>query len=342
MARRPTIHDIAREAGVSVATVNRVLAGASNVREETGRMVARAAQRIGYHATNLIEKRLLPNLPRLRIGVLLPRHQQDFTRTLVGSLRAAAEAMTDAACEIDVVFGDSPAPGDVATIVRGFRGRVDAVAALAVNHPDITTAVTDLRASGVETFALLSDFAQGERLAYVGMNNLKIGRGAAKMLATAARKRGNIAIFVGGHRWHSHDLREAGFRGYFREHVPPFRVLDTLVNLETRQLTYEATLDLLERQPDVVGIYVAGGGTDGAIAALREVRSAGEVALVVNEATAATRLALAEGYLNLVIASPLREVSGRLVDQIAAAVAGNAVQGQNFLPPVLQLPEFDL
>ncbi len=42
-------------------------------------------------------------------------------------------------------------------------------------------------------------------------------------------------------------MREAGFRSYFREFAPQFHILDTLVNLETRQLTYEATLDLLAR-----------------------------------------------------------------------------------------------
>ncbi|MBV6637321.1 MAG: LacI family DNA-binding transcriptional regulator, partial [Mameliella sp.] len=35
MAKRPTITDLAREAGVSVATVDRVLNGRAKVREET-------------------------------------------------------------------------------------------------------------------------------------------------------------------------------------------------------------------------------------------------------------------------------------------------------------------
>ena len=37
MARRPTIEDVAREAGVSVATVDRVLNNRARVREETRR-----------------------------------------------------------------------------------------------------------------------------------------------------------------------------------------------------------------------------------------------------------------------------------------------------------------
>ncbi len=45
MSKRPTIKDVAREAGLSVATVNRVIAGAGNVREDTGRAVAEAAHK---------------------------------------------------------------------------------------------------------------------------------------------------------------------------------------------------------------------------------------------------------------------------------------------------------
>ncbi len=342
MARRPTIPDIASEAGVSIATVNRVLAGAATVREETGRRVAQAAQRIGYHATNLIEQRLMSTAPPLRLGLLLQREGQDFGLPLAEAVRTAARAREGTPCEVLVEIASSAAPAETAAQLIRFRGRVDVVAAMAVNHPAITGAVVTLRAAGIETFALLSDFAQGERAAYLGLNNLKTGRGAARMLAVAARRRGKIAIFVGGHRWHGHDLREAGFRGYFREHVPPFQVLDTLVNLETRALTYEATLDLLERHEDVVGIYVAGGGTEGAIAALREIRGAGEVALVVGEMTAAARLAMTEGHVTMIVAPPLEALAARLVALAAEAVAGGQAPGQVFLAPDLHLPEFDL
>ncbi len=42
-----------------------------------------------------------------------------------------------------------------------------------------------------------------------------------------------MAIFVGSHRFHGHELREIGLRSYFRENAPDFTVMETLVNLET-------------------------------------------------------------------------------------------------------------
>ena len=341
LARRPTIQNIAEEAGVSVATVDRVLNGRLKVREETARKVSDAAHRIGYHATNLIEQRLRADLPELRIGFVLQKEKQAFYQTLATEIEHAVRTAPGIRGRALIEFATSQTPSEVARLMLAMQGRVDAVAATAVNHHQITEAVLGLKDSGTPTFALFNDFAQGERLNYIGLNNLKVGRIAAWMLATAARKPGKIAIFVGGHRWHGHELRETGFRSFFREARPQFQVLDTLVNLETRQLTYEATLDLLARHPDVVGLYLAGGGMEGAIQALREARQPGQVTLVVNELTPESRSALSDGYLTMVIGTPLRQMCTDLVGLIKATVLGpeSSVPSQHFLDPVIYVPE---
>lgn len=341
MARRPTIQDIASEAGVSVATVDRVLNGRLRVRDETARRVGEAARRIGYHASNLIEQRLRAGMPELRLGFVLQKEKQDFYRTFAAEIERAVAAAPDVRARATIVYSPSQIPAEAAGMLAGLAGRVDAAAAVAVNHPQVAEAVMSLKDAGVPTFALLNDFAQGERLSYLGLNNLRVGRIAAWMLATAAHGPGKICLFVGGHRWHGHELRETGFRSHFRECAPSFQVLDTLVNLETRQLTYEATLDLLERHPDVAGMYLAGGGMEGAIQALREARRPGEVALVVNELTPESRAALSDRYVTMVIRTPLERLCQIAAAQMAAAVLDDAekVPGQIFLDPAIYVPE---
>jgi len=341
MARRPTIADLAQAAGVSVATVDRILNGREKVRGETAARVHEAARRIGYRGLALIEERLQPDLPKVRLGFLLQKEKQAFYRSFAREIGLAAGAVSGRKIVPVIEFASSQSPNDVAEMLRGMVGRVEAVAATAVNHHAVTQAVTDLRDAGIPTFALLSDFAQGVRESYVGMNNLKIGRIAAWMIATAAKSPGRVGLFVGGHRWHGHELRETGFRAFFRESAPQFEVLDTLVNLETRQLTYEATLDLLARQPHLRGIYVAGGGMEGAIAAVREVRAPGELALVVNELTPESALALSDGYVTMVDATPLPTLCRDLIGMMArgAATGPGTVPGQHFVQPDLYLPE---
>lgn len=341
MARRPTIVDVAKEAGVSPATVDRVLNDRERVREDTARRVYEAAARIGYHAAPLIAQRLLPEVPEMRFGFVLHKERQAFYQSLSGEIEAAVRGAQAIRGRAVIEFSASQAPSEFAALIRGMRGRVDAVAASAVTHPEVTDAVSELREAGVPCFALLNDFAQGIRQNYLGLNNMKVGRIAASMIALAAPRPGKVGVFVGGYRWHGHELRETGFRSYFREYAPQFSVLDTLVNLETRQLTYEATLDLLERHPDLRGVYCAGGGMEGAIAALREVRQPGDVSLVVNEITPESRAALIDRYVTMVIATPISVMCRDLVAMMSEAVRNGItdVVGQHFLRPELILPE---
>ncbi|KAF0175032.1 MAG: LacI family transcriptional regulator [Rhodobacteraceae bacterium] len=341
MTRRPTIHDVAREAGVSTATVDRVLNAREKVREDTARRVYEAARLVGYHATPLIGQRVQMDLPRLRLGVVLHKEKQAFYQTFKTEIERAVAQATGLRASAIIEFAPSQTPADFAALMDGLATRVDAVAATAVTHPEVTEAVLRLNAKGIPCFALLNDFAQGVRQNYLGLNNMKIGRIAAHLIAISSHQAGKIAVFVGGYRWHGHELRETGFRSYFREYAPQFTVLDTLVNLETRQLTYEATLDLLNRHPDLRGIYCAGGGMEGAIAALREVRQPGEVTLVVNELTPESRAALISRYVGMAIATPLGKLCADLVTVAAEAVRDGItpLQGQHFLQPDLYLPE---
>ncbi len=341
MARRPTIHDVAREAGLSPATVDRVLNAREKVRADTAQRVYDAARKIGYHAAPLIGLRVQAELPRLRLGLVLHKERQAFYQNFRAEMERAVAAATGVRASVVMAFSASQSPSEFASLMEGMAGRVDAVAATAVSHPEVTDAVMRLNARGVACYSLLNDFAQGIRQSYLGLNNIKVGRIAAHMIAQTRHHPGKIAVFVGGYRWQGHELRETGFRSYFREYAPQFTVLDTLINLETRQLTYEATLDLLGRHPDLRGIYCAGGGMEGAIAALQELRKPAEVALVVNELTPESRSALISRHVTMVIGTPLSRLCADLVTLATDAIVNGfpPVAGQHFLQPDLFLPE---
>ncbi|MEM9851508.1 MAG: LacI family DNA-binding transcriptional regulator [Pseudomonadota bacterium] len=341
MARRPTITDLARAAGVSTATVDRVLNGRGMVRADTAEKVLRAAEDIGFHAAQLIGQRLAPAKPRLRVGFLLQKSRQAFWQDFAQAADAAARRLSAFDARAEVTFLPSQSPDDAARAIDALAGRVEAIAGTLVSHDRVTAAVDRAQSTGQPCFALLNDFAQGVRHSYIGMNNLKVGRVAAHMVQTCLARPGKVAVFVGGSRWHGHALRETGFRSYFREMAPDVQVLDTLINLETRQLTYEATLDLLARHPDLAGLYVAGGGMEGALAALREIRAPGDVALVVNELTPESRAALVDGYAAMAIATPLDAVCDHVFDFTGQMVSdqGAAIRSQHFLRPGLILPE---
>lgn len=338
---RPTIADIAQEAGVGVATVDRVLNGRAKVREETARKVHEAAQRIGYHGANAIRQRIYADLPVIRIGVILQKERHAFYQAFAREFEEQVATHSGHRLHLTLKFAKSTLPGEVADLLASMAGKVEAVAATGLDHHVVTDAVGDLRARGIPTFSMLSDFAQGVRESYIGTNNLKAGRTVGWLISNIAHRPGKVAVFIGGHRFHGHELRETGFRSFFREYAPQFELLSPQANLETRQLTYEATHELMERHRDLVGIYCAGGGMEGAISAVRE-RAAGErPVLVVNELTPESRQGLLDRTVTVVMQTPLRELCKELVGMMVHAVEHGMAEtpGQRFLTPMVLTPE---
>ena len=80
--RRPTIEDLAAAAGVSVATVDRVLNKRHPVREDTARRVVDAAERIGFYARGLLQQRLSERIPFRIFAFLLQKHNDPFYQQL--------------------------------------------------------------------------------------------------------------------------------------------------------------------------------------------------------------------------------------------------------------------
>jgi len=341
MSRRPTITDLARAAGVSVATVDRVLNARHPVREETTRRVYDAATAIGYHAAGLIKQRLLQDLPHYRLGFILQRPGQAFYQSFAREIEGAVGSAQSFRGTAQVEFVQSQIPTEISGKLRDMAGRVRAIAMVSVDHPSISTAVAELKEKGVPVFSLLSDFATGVRAGYIGLNNRKAGRTAAWIIAKTAKRPGKVAVFVGSHRFLGQESREIGFRSYFRELAPEFELIDTMVNLEEGQLAHEATLDLLQRHPDLVGFYVAGGGMEGAISALREEKIVDRLVTVCNELTPESRAALADNIMTMVIGTPLERLSRELVGQMANAIERGSPEavGQTFLPFDIFTPE---
>ena len=333
--KRPGMTDLAKAAGLSVATIDRALNGRESVRPETLARINAAALAIGHPGL----RRPDAPWPEVRFGVVLHKQGQDFYKAFADELHRAVAGAQGVRGRLVLEFSTSQGPSEMAGHLRAMAGRCDVIAATAVNHPEVTAAVEALRDRGMKVFSLLSEFALDARAGYLGLNNLKVGRIAGWMMGLTAKAPGKLAIFVGGHRWHGHELREMGFHAYLREHAPGLSVLDTLVNLETRQLTYEATLGLIDRHPTLRGVYVAGGGMEGAIAAVREAGAGGRVALIVSALTPDSRAGLAEGLVTMAIDTPLEKLCRDLVRVMAQAVAGQgAGQGPDAAPHFL-LPD---
>ncbi|WP_029076274.1 LacI family DNA-binding transcriptional regulator [Kaistia adipata] len=324
---RPTIRDLAAAAKVGVATVDRVLNQRAPVRRETAERVLAAAEAIGYHGTGLLKRRLEETAVPKTFGFLLQRRADAFYQEMAAALAGATRAVKAVRGRPVVEFVEDISAATVADKLLALGARVDALAVVAADHPKVTEAVETLRARGVGVLTLLSELS-APSIGHVGIEHRKAGRTAAWAIARLAKRPGSVGIFVGSHRYVGHELSEMSFRAYFREHAPEFRLLEPLANLEDPHLAHEGTLELLKRNPDLVGIYVAGGGMAGLVSALREADPDRRVIAVCNELVPETRAALVDGVVDAVISTPVVALAEQAVAIMTRAVTPAAGEGE--------------
>ena len=337
MVSRPTINDLAKKAGVSVATVDRVLNRRLPVREDTALRVVEAAEAIGYHATGLLKLRLTET-PKRKFGFLLQKPDA-FYQTLGKELVAATKAARTVEGKPVLEFIEDVVPSIVAERLLKFARNVDAVAVVAMDHPLVNEAVEEIIASGKPVFTLLSNIASPSCCGHFGADSRKCGRIAGWTISRLSRRPGKIGILVGSHRYLNQELSEISFRTFMREHAPQFQLLEPIVNLDDDDIAYEAITKLVENTSDLVAIYVSGGGQEGLIKALRERQSGDRLIAVCNELTPATRAALHDGVIDLTLGTPFTSLARRLVEVMAKATTGAEMP---HLPPLMLPPEIHM
>lgn len=318
--RRPTLNDIAKTAGVGVATVDRVLNKRAPVNRETAKLVYAAAETLGYHAAGLILKRIEETVETRTLGFLIQRRTEHFYGGLGTELINATKASKLIAGRAFVDYLEDIAPQVIAERMVAMSKRVDAIAVVTADHPLISEAVAQLSQAGTPVITLLQDITAPQRAGFVGIDHRKAGRTAAWGISRLAKNPGKVGIFVGSHRYLGQESAEMSFRSYFRELAPGFQLLEPVSTFEKSQFAYEGMVDLYKRHPDLVGIYVAGGGMEGVIEALRETGRAGEIVAICNELIPETRVALIDGTLDFVIATPVLQLAERAVEAMAKAI----------------------
>jgi LacI family transcriptional regulator len=340
MVKRPTITHVARAAGVSVATVDRVLNRRLPVREDTAQRVVEAAESIGYHAARLLKRRLT-EVPRRTLGFLLQKRQDSFYQSFAAELTRATKAHQGIEGRSIVEFVDELVPARIAERVADLSSKADVIAIVAVDHPTVNEAVERAVEAGTKVFTLLSDITTPKRSCYLAVDSRKAGRTAAWAISRLARKPGKVGILLGSHRYLSQDISEISFRSYMREHAPDFQLLEPIIVLDDERIAYEAVCDMLASNPDLAGIYDAGGGQEGLIRALRDEGAGHGVIAVCNELVAATRSALVDGVIDLALRTPIEVMSANAVRLMAESVStgGSDLPAQMLFPAEIHVSE---
>ena len=319
---RPTVHDIARIAGVSLSTVDRVLNAREGVRRATQVRVTQAMQQLGYErnvaAANLARRR------QYRLLFVLPAGGNSFMRGLEREIAARAEAWEFTTISVMTVppFDDAALAGALQDIDPA---QTDGVAVVATDSAAVRAALAALRDRGVAVVTLVSDLPSSRRQHFVGIDNVQAGRTAASLLGRFCRGRtGSIVMVAGSMLVRDHAERRLGFEQVLCQEYLEQTILPPLEGFDDQEIVAARLSELLARTSDVVGIYSLGAGTRGVARAMAQTRSDAP-SVIVHELTPHSRQALLDGTFDAVIhQDPVREISAA-VGLLQSLIGGEAI-----------------
>ena len=319
MVNRPTIPDLAKAAGVSVSTVNRVLNQPESVRQGTRERVMNAAEKIRFYGLGTIQHAVRAGFETHKIGILLHQKSRRFYRNLGEALETETRRYNGDRIELTLDYLEDLSPERIAERLIALGNQCESIGLVAAQHPVVADAIDTVISKGVPVAALIGPLSAQGNVSFVGLDNWKVGRTAAWAFHNIVKEPGTIGILVGNHRYRNQEMNESGFRSYFREHNPAFQLLEPLATYESAAAARELVEGLLNEHPDLCGLFVSGGGITGALAALRNTPKRQDFVTVGYDLFDETRAALIDGTLTMVISHPMETFARETISTLVRA-----------------------
>ncbi|PQE00023.1 LacI family transcriptional regulator [Mycobacterium sp. EPG1] len=297
MPHRYKVREIAQQAGLSEATVDRVLHQRPGVREST---VAEVNQAIADLDKQRAQLRL--NGRRYLIDVVMqtPRRFSDAFRAAVeAELPAFAPAMVRARFHL-WESGTTAQMVDTLARLRGSHG----VVLKAQDEPEVAEAIDRLVDSGVPVVTYTTDVPASARCGYVGIDNHGAGVTAAYLVAQwLGENSSGVLITLSRTVFRGEGEREVGFRSALRGSGRPVVEVSDADGIDATQ--ERLVLDALEANPGVEAVYSVGGGNVATVAAFDKLGRECRV-FVAHDLDADNRRLLREGRISAVLHNDLR------------------------------------
>jgi LacI family transcriptional regulator len=297
---RTTLQDVARTAGVSLATVDRVLNRRPGVHAETAERVQQAITQLKYRPDRFAAR--LARGREHRFQFLLPTGSNAFMEALAERVRVTAEYVADERVRIGVTHVDV-FDGDVlAAALDRLQGEIDGVAVVALDHPSVREAIDELVATGVTVVTLVSDAPRSRRSHYIGIDNAAAGRTAASLLGRfVAGRPGKVGLIAGSMALRDHIERQIGFEQVIARDFPSLALLPVREGRDDDERVEGLATALLRENADLVGLYNVGAGNGGIVAALEASGRARDVVFIAHELTPFSRRHLIRGTIDAII-----------------------------------------
>ena len=273
MAHPYPIREIARQSGLSEATVDRVLNQRPGVRASTAANVAQAI-------TDLDRQRSQLRLTgRTFIVDLVMQTPDRFSAAVKAALELELPMLRPAVVRSRFSFRETARPGELVKTLDDIRRRGSSGVILkAPDEPEVSEAIGRLHEAGIPVVTLVTDLPLSHRVAYVGIDNRAAGATAAYLIDQwLGGDDDAVLMALSRSAFRGEEEREMGFRAAMREHAGTRTLVEATDTDGLDETVREATAALLRDHPEITAVYSIGGGNRAILDAFEEVGRACKV-----------------------------------------------------------------
>lgn len=258
MTHRFPVKEIARQAGLSTATIDRVLNDRPNVNAQTRRRVSDAIEELTRQ-----EGQLAARGRRLFIDVVVEAPSR-FSSEIRKALEAELPSLQPAVIRPRYAMQERMRPGDVVKILdriakRGSQG----VLLKAQDQPDIRAAIIDLIKRNIPVITIFTDIPDAGQIAYAGADNHAAGETAAYLIHHFLPKNSNdgaILITMSDEHFRGEESRREGFVTALARMAPQRQVMDASGGAGLDHDTARRVETMIGQNGNIAAIYSMGGG----------------------------------------------------------------------------------
>jgi LacI family transcriptional regulator len=315
--RRATVHDVARAAGVSLATVDRVLNGRTGVRAATAEKVEQAIAELGFARD--LNASLMARARDLSVVFFIPDGSNEFMDSLAEAVHRRSPLALADRIHLDLRRVRALDAAALAESLSQLAPReCDCAVIVSSDEPEVLAAIDTAQRRGIAVMTLVSDLPASARRNFIGIDNVAAGRTAASLMGRFLPQGGKVAVVAGSLHLRDHAERLDGFRAALGAEFPALKIIGPLEGHDERTETAEIITALLADHADLGGIYNLGAGNAGLVSALEASGRSGNLRVIAHELTAPTRAGLASGAIDVVLD---QNPDGEIREAIAAARA---------------------
>lgn len=328
MNRRATTRDVAKEAGVSLATVDRVLNGRTGVRAITVERVNAAIERLGYRKDLAAEA--LSRERFYRLTFLIPGDGSSFVTALPDIIRTAANGPDAARTDVTIkAITKLDAPGLARELDHLSPSECDGVAVVGTDATIVRDAIDRTIARGIQVVTLISDVPGSGRGHYVGIDNVAAGRTAASLLGRFIDSTGGtVQVILGSMLLRDHVERRFGFEQVIHTEFAHLDIAPVIEGFEDNDRTAAELRARFEAIPEINGLYIIGGGKRGVTSALRAMNHPSRVSVIAHEATPESRQALIDGHFDALLQQDPGHEARSAIRVLKCLIDGTPIQSE--------------